>query len=87
MIEEAATQDEDLMIKFIEGEEITADELKVALRKATIDGTIIQNATLCVFNFIRNGNIRLWWIIPVVGGHLRFRGRQHRGGCRTGCAR
>ena len=27
MIEEAATQDEDLMMKFIEGEEITADEL------------------------------------------------------------
>ncbi|NLW10541.1 MAG: elongation factor G [Clostridiaceae bacterium] len=36
MIEAIAESDEDLTMKYLEGEEITIDELKVALRKATI---------------------------------------------------
>ncbi len=41
MVEAIATTDEDLMIKYLEGEEITIDELKVALRKATIANEIV----------------------------------------------
>ncbi len=41
MVEAIASTDDDLMMKYLEGEEITVDELKVALRKATIDNTIV----------------------------------------------
>jgi len=40
MIESIAETDEDLMMKYLEGEEITSDELHVALRKATIANEI-----------------------------------------------
>ena len=36
LVEAVADTDEDLMMKFLEGEEITIDELKEAIRKATI---------------------------------------------------
>lgn len=36
LIEAVADTDEDLMMKFLEGEEITVEELKAAIRKATI---------------------------------------------------
>ena len=41
LIETVATADEDLMLKFLEDEEITEDELEGALRKATITGEIV----------------------------------------------
>ena len=41
MVEAIATTDEDLMMKYLEGEEITVDELKTALRKATIANEIV----------------------------------------------
>ena len=41
MVEAIASTDDDLMMKYLEGEEITVDELKAALRKATIDNTIV----------------------------------------------
>ncbi len=41
MIEAVATYDETLMEKFLEGEEISKEELKAALRKETIDNTIV----------------------------------------------
>ena len=41
MVEAIAATDDDLMMKYLEGEEITIDELKVALRKATIDNAIV----------------------------------------------
>ncbi len=41
MIEAICETDEDLMEKYFEGEEISIDELKVALRKATIDNKIV----------------------------------------------
>ena len=41
MIESIAETDEELMIKFLEGEEIRASELKTALRKAVIDIQVI----------------------------------------------
>ncbi|MBD7912706.1 elongation factor G [Clostridium cibarium] len=40
MIESIAETDEELMMKYLEGEEITADELHAALRKATISNEI-----------------------------------------------
>ena len=41
MIEKIAETDEELTMKFLEGEEITVDELKAALRKATVACEII----------------------------------------------
>ncbi|MBK1810260.1 elongation factor G [Clostridium sp. YIM B02505] len=41
MVEAIAETDEELMMKYLEGEEITADELKAALRKATIANQIV----------------------------------------------
>jgi elongation factor G len=41
MVEAIAETDEELMMKYLEGEEITEDELKAALRKATIANQIV----------------------------------------------
>ncbi|WP_160678892.1 elongation factor G [Clostridium sp. C8-1-8] len=41
MVEAIAETDEELMMKYLEGEEITAEELKIALRKATIANQIV----------------------------------------------
>ncbi len=41
LIEAVAEQDEELMNKFLEGEEITIEEIKTVLRKATIDNEIV----------------------------------------------
>ena len=40
ILEAVADYDEELMVKYLEGEEITVPELKSAIRKATIDGKI-----------------------------------------------
>jgi len=53
LIEEVATQDENLMNKFLENEEITESELKNALRLATLDGSIVP--TLCGSAFKNKG--------------------------------
>ncbi len=41
LVEAVAATDDDLMMKFLEDEEITVDELKAAIRKATIDNKIV----------------------------------------------
>ncbi|WP_376797171.1 elongation factor G [Thermogemmatispora sp.] len=41
LIERVAETDEELTLKYLEGEEITKDELRAALRKATIAGTLV----------------------------------------------
>mgnify|MGYP000898973532 CR=1 FL=1 len=41
LIEAIADQDEDLMMKYLEGEKITIDEIKAAIRKATVNVNII----------------------------------------------
>ena len=41
LVEQVASFDDDLMMKYLEGEEITKDELKAGLRQATIDVDII----------------------------------------------
>ncbi|MFL0270283.1 elongation factor G [Candidatus Clostridium radicumherbarum] len=41
MVEAIADTDEELMMKYLEGEEITEEELNVALRKAVISNTVV----------------------------------------------
>ena len=41
LIEAVAETDEELMMKYLEGEELTKDEIKAALRKATISNEIV----------------------------------------------
>ncbi|MGH8930976.1 MAG: elongation factor G, partial [Egibacteraceae bacterium] len=41
MIEKIAETDDELTLKFLEGEEITADELRAALRQATLAGQVV----------------------------------------------
>lgn len=41
MIESVAEQDEELMMKYLEGEELTEEEIKKGLRKGTIANTIV----------------------------------------------
>ena len=41
MVEAAAEQDDELMMKYLDGEELTADEIRKGLRKGTIDNTIV----------------------------------------------
>ena len=41
MVESICETDDELMMKFLEGEEISVEELKAALRKATLDNKII----------------------------------------------
>ncbi len=56
MIEAIASTDEDLMDKYLEGEEISVDELKKALRKATINNEIVP--MLCGTSY-RNKGVQL----------------------------
>ena len=41
MIEAAAEQDDELMMKYLEGEELTEEEIKKGLRKGTIANTVV----------------------------------------------
>jgi len=41
LVEKVAETDEALTIKYLEGEEITAEELRLALRRATLDGELV----------------------------------------------
>ena len=41
MIEKVAETDDDLIVKYIEGEEITKEEIKDALRRATVDNRLV----------------------------------------------
>ena len=53
LFEEVASYDEDLMEKYLNNEEILPDEMKSAVRKATIDGSIIP--TFCGSAFKNKG--------------------------------
>jgi elongation factor G len=53
LVEAAAEQDDDLMMKFLEEEEITVDELKAALRKACIANAVTP--VVCGASFKNKG--------------------------------
>jgi len=53
LLEEVASYDEKLMEKYLEGETLLADEIKAAIRKAAIDGSMIP--TLCGSAFKNKG--------------------------------
>ena len=53
LIEEVASYDEDLLEKYIGGEELSIEEIKIAIRKACIDGSMIP--TLCGSAFKNKG--------------------------------
>ena len=53
LIEAVAETSDDLMTKYFEGEEITEEEIQTALRKGTIDGTIVP--MLCGSAFKNKG--------------------------------
>ena len=57
LIEETAAYDEQLLDKYLEGEEISIDELKAAIRKGCIDNTFVP--TLCGSAFKNKGVQRL----------------------------
>ncbi len=57
LIEETATYDEQLMEKYIDGDEISVDELKVAIRKGCLDNTFVP--TFCGSAFKNKGVQRL----------------------------
>jgi len=57
LIEETATYDENLMEKYLNDEEISIDELRVAIRKGCIDNTFVP--TLCGSAFKNKGVQRL----------------------------
>ncbi|NJM71929.1 MAG: elongation factor G [Scytonema sp. RU_4_4] len=53
LIEAVAETDDNLMTKYFEGEELTEDEIRTALRKGTVTGTIVP--TLCGSAFKNKG--------------------------------
>lgn len=56
MIEAVAEQDESLMEKYLEGEELTIDEIKGAIRKGTLENTFVP--VLCGTSY-RNKGVQL----------------------------
>ncbi len=53
LLEAVAEQDDELMMKYLEGEELTVDEIKAALRKATISFKIVP--VLCGSSYRNKG--------------------------------
>ena len=53
LLEEVATYDDNLMERYLDGEEILPDEIKAAIRKATIDGAMVP--TFCGSSFKNKG--------------------------------
>ena len=56
LIEKVAETDDELTMKFLEGEEITIDEIKTAIRKGTIDNTIVP---VCCGTSYRNKGVQM----------------------------
>jgi len=56
LIEAVAETDEELMMKYLEGEELTEEEIKAALRKATISGELVP--VVCGSSY-RNKGVQL----------------------------
>ncbi|MDR3149376.1 MAG: elongation factor G, partial [Oscillospiraceae bacterium] len=57
LIEKAADFDDDIMMKFLEGEEVPKDQLKAAIRKGTLENKLVP--VLCGTSFKNKGVQRL----------------------------
>ena len=55
LIESVAEQDEDLMAKYFEGEELTEEEIKATIRKCTIENTMVP---VCCGTSYRNKGVQ-----------------------------
>ncbi|MBS4785803.1 MAG: elongation factor G [Clostridiales bacterium] len=55
LLEAAAEQDEEIMMKYLDGEEITTEELHACIRKGTIDNTIVP---VCCGTSYRNKGVQ-----------------------------
>ena len=55
LIEHVAEQDEELMEKYFEGEELSLDEIRRVIRKSTIDGTMVP---ICCGTSYRNKGVQ-----------------------------
>ena len=55
LVESVAETDEELMMKYLEGEEFTIEELKAAIRKGTIDNTFVP---VCCGTSYRNKGVQ-----------------------------
>ena len=55
LVETCAETDEELMMKYLEGEELTMDEIKAAIRKGTIDNTFVP---VCCGTSYRNKGVQ-----------------------------
>ena len=56
LVEKVAETDDDLTMKFLEGEEISIDEIKAAIRKGTIENTIVP---VCCGTSYRNKGVQM----------------------------
>ena len=56
LVEAVAETDEELMMKYLEGEELTKEEIRKAIRKATIDNTIVP---VCCGTAYRNKGVQM----------------------------
>ena len=56
LVEKVAETDDELTMKFLEGEEISIDEIKTAIRKGTIDNTIVP---VCCGTSYRNKGVQM----------------------------
>jgi elongation factor G len=85
LVEAAVEHDEELMMKYLEGEELTSDEVRAAVRKATIDGHIFP--VFCGTAFKNKGVQKLLdgvidylpspLDIPAIQGHLPHHDETH----------
>ena len=57
LIEAVAETDEELMMKYLDGEELTKEEIKAALRKATISNEIVP--VVCGSSYTNRGGQKL----------------------------
>ena len=80
LIEAVAETDEDLMMKYLEGEEITNDELKAAIRRATINveffpvlcGSAFKNKGVQLMLDAKSSLVGASLSIPITDGRLNI---------------
>ena len=78
LVEAVAENDEALMEKYLEGEEITREELKAAIRKETIANTLVP--VVCGSSYKNRGGRSCWTLSLTISRTYRCRGHQ---GCES----